>query len=87
MALSEPVGYMTCPECGMPEAHIKKQKNGRLYRWCADGCNAQFFARTDAQEAGMRKHVKADKAPSQAPANDHKPEPATKRAGFSLGEL
>lgn len=68
----EILGTMTCPECGAAGAHIKAQKSGLLYRWCADGCNAQFFARTAEQEGGMRQHVTA------APVTDtaEKPEPA-----------
>ena len=83
MAKREVMGRMICPECGHDAAEIKAQKCGvKLYRYCPE-CNAQFFARTAAQEAGMRKHLKpaepapaAVAAPSQAPAAEKKPEPA-----------
>lgn len=53
----EKLGTMPCPECGHPEAEIKRQKCGvKIYRYCPE-CNAQFFARTPAQEAAMLKII------------------------------
>lgn len=83
MAKRELLGMMDCPECGRAGAEIKAQKNGLLYRWCADGCNAQFFARNKEQESEMRKHMKAvpvtdtaPEKPAEKPAAKPEPEPA-----------
>ncbi len=99
MARRETLGTMACPECGAAGAEIKAQKNGLLYRWCADGCNAQFFARTAEQEAAMRKHLKAapvtdtaPEKPAEKPAAKLEPEPpaakpAPKRPGNPLLDI
>lgn len=63
----EQLGTMKCPECGADGAQIKAQKNGLLYRWCAEGCNAQFFARSVDQEYTMRQHIKAASVTDTAP--------------------
>ena len=42
MAKKEAVGHMACPECGFPDAEIKEDKNGNLYRYCPD-CSAQYM--------------------------------------------
>ena len=68
MAKRETLGSMKCPECGADGAEIKAQKNGLLYRWCGQGCNAQFFARNADQEYAMRKHVKPAPEPAKAPS-------------------
>lgn len=53
----EVLGTMPCPECGHPHAEIKHQKDGeRLYRYCPE-CNVQVFARTERQEAAMRRAI------------------------------
>lgn len=70
MAKREILGVMTCPECGATGAHIKAQRSGLLYRWCADGCNAQFFARNPDQEKAMR----AALPKPAAPVTDTEPE-------------
>lgn len=45
MAKREVLGVMACPECGHPDAEVKVQKNGLVYRFCPE-CNAQYFPRT-----------------------------------------
>lgn len=85
----EIIGHMDCPECGRAGAQIKLQKNGRPYRFCADGCQAQFFARNDEQEKAMRTAMvpvtgtgpEAEEMPATQPVT------ATARKGFSLGGL
>lgn len=42
MAKKEAVGHMACPECGFPDAEVKEDKNGNLYRYCPD-CSAQYM--------------------------------------------
>ena len=81
----EILGRMACPECGRDGAIIKMQKNGRLYRFCADGCQAQFFARNAGQESAMKAAMGPVTGTGRAEA---KPEakPEAKR-GFSLGGL
>jgi hypothetical protein len=57
MGKREILGTMHCPECDFTDAEIKAQKCGvKLYRYCPE-CNAQFFARTSAQEKNMRKFI------------------------------
>ncbi len=89
MAMTDPIGSMTCPECGASGAHIKRQKNGRLYRWCAEGCNAQFFARSPAQEAEMSRHLfdVGYKGPERAGSNPEPvaPEDVPRVKKFDLG--
>lgn len=86
----EVLGSMACPECGRSGAIIKRQKTGRLYRFCAAGCQAQFFARNDEQEKAMR----ANLAPVPVTGTDRPAAPGTGTAapaapkrGFSLGAL
>lgn len=64
MAKGEILGLMACPECGEDGAQIKRAKSGLLYRWCAKGCNAQFFARNADQEFTMRAHLFEAKKPA-----------------------
>lgn len=75
MAAKEVLGTMTCPECGFPDAEIKRDKAGNLYRYCPD-CNAQYFTRGDPKRsANLERHLNkpapapaADPAPAAAPA-------------------
>ena len=87
MARAPALGHMACPDCGFPDAEIRMQKSGeRLYRYCPE-CNAQFFARTPAQEKAMRerialppadlKPVKPAPEPTEKP--QAKPAPAVKK--------
>jgi len=77
MAKREVLGYMPCPECDFERAEIKRQKCGvKLYRYCPE-CNAQAFARTEAQEKAMRRAIAKTgvppvvvEAPKPAPAPD-----------------
>lgn len=86
MAKTEVLGHMTCPDCGHDAAEIKRQKNGRLYRYCPEN-NCQFFARNERQEAGMRQHMKPesngqieqDTAPKKETTNEPAPVPAPKK--------
>lgn len=64
MAKGEILGLMACPECGEDGAQIKRAKSGLLYRWCAKGCNAQFFARNADQEFTMRANLFEAKKPA-----------------------
>lgn len=90
----EIVGLMACPECGHPDAQVKRSKAGLLYRYCPE-CDAQYFARTaqasDRLEGKARAPAQAPApAPAQAPAPAPAPAPAAKPAragGFSLGGL
>lgn len=88
---NETLGRMACPECGADGAAIKRDKSGRLYRWCMDGCGAKFHARDDDQEYMMRKHLFAKSMSSSDGAgsnSEHEEKPAEKkRVGFNLGEL
>lgn len=95
MAKKQMLGVMACPECGFPDAEIKPQKNGLLYRYCPD-CNAQYFPRTveasDRLAARMtpvsitRTDTQAGEAgmpaggPEVAPAPVPEPEPEKKPA-------
>lgn len=93
MAKKRVMGVMACPECGFPDAEVKEQKNGLLYRFCPE-CNAQYFPRTveasgrlaaqmvpvtvtDAQEVEPVKG-EPEREPEKNPAS---------RARFNLGAL
>jgi ribosomal protein L37AE/L43A len=52
MAIKPAEGVMTCPECGFPDAHVKRAKTGFFYRWCPE-CSAQYFARTPENSARL----------------------------------
>lgn len=94
MAKKQIIGVMACPECGFPDAEVKPQKNGLLYRFCPD-CNAQYFPRT--AETSERLAVKmtpvsvtgTEQEGAPSPAQVPEPEPKKKPAsrGFSLGGL
>ena len=87
MAKREVLGHMPCPECDFERAEIKRQKCGaKLYRYCPE-CNAQAFARTEAQEKAMRRAIAKTgvppvevEAPKPAPEPEPKPAPEPKKA-------
>lgn len=93
MSKREILGTMPCPECGASGAEIKLQKGGALlYRWCAGGCNAQFFARNSGQEKAMRAAVGAVLAPVTVKEPEREPEkapelPKKKGTGNALLDL
>ncbi|HEY8085322.1 MAG TPA: hypothetical protein VIE69_06940 [Methylophilaceae bacterium] len=41
----EPIGYVTCNECGDPAAQVKKTKSGHLMVYC-EMCRTQTFGRS-----------------------------------------
>jgi hypothetical protein len=87
---NETLGRMDCPECGAKGAAIKKDKSGRLYRWCMDGCGAKFHARDEDQEYMMRKHLFEESREGRVPDGNQKHEPAKSEkpvGGFTLGGL
>jgi len=68
MAKREVLGIIPCPCCDHERAEIKAQKCGeKLYLYCPE-CNAQVFARTEAQAAKMRRAL----APREAPKEPNK---------------
>lgn len=98
MAKSAAVGTMKCPECDFPDAEVKRQKTGLLYRWCPE-CSAQFFARTPEASARLEAKMKPVNRPG-APVSDTEKTPdqdrgpiavtgrvGDKKAGFDLGAL
>ena len=67
MAKREVLGTMACPCCDHERAEIKAQKCGeKLYLFCPE-CNAQVFARTEAQAAKMRRALAPKEATKVAP--------------------
>lgn len=57
MALTKPIGFMTCPECDHEHAEIKQDKNGHAYRYCPE-CNTQTFTRDDVRSERMIKKMR-----------------------------
>lgn len=85
----ETLGRMQCPECFNKGAAIKRDKAGKLYRWCMDGCGAKFHARDEDQEFAMRQNLFKD-APdgeSQGDAGGSAPVTEQKKSGFTIGGL
>lgn len=66
----EIVGHTLCPECG-GKAQVRRQGNGRLYRYCPEDGN--WFAPTD--EASERLRVRMTPA-ATATGQDEKTAPA-----------
>jgi predicted nucleic acid-binding Zn-ribbon protein len=94
MMAREVLGTMPCPECGHPHAEIKHQKGGeKLYRYCPE-CNVQVFARTERQEAAMRRAITpkepaaepAPVAPEATPAAKTEPKKAPSALSFLTGK-
>lgn len=84
MAKAQPLGHMTCPECGFPDAEIKADKNGNPYRYCPD-CSAQYMThgrphKVANLQARMRPIAKAIEEAFPAPAVEaHVVTPPAKR--------
>lgn len=45
MAKTNALAICKCPECGFPDAEIKRAKNNTAYRFCPD-CSAQYFTQS-----------------------------------------
>lgn len=72
MAKKEVVGHMTCPECDFPDAEVKADKNGNLYRYCPE-CSAQYMThgrphKVENLKARMRGAAPAAPEPVEVPA-------------------
>lgn len=88
MAKKEAIGYMACPECGFPDAEIKHDKNGKLYRYCPD-CSAQYMTHGKGNKetnlrARMRPIAAAVEAVVEELAGAGQVEKASKQAGRFL---
>jgi len=57
MALSKPIGYCTCPDCGHTDCEIKEDKNGHAYRFCPE-CNLQTFTRDTVKSERMKSKMR-----------------------------
>lgn len=80
MARAEALGHMTCPECDFPDAEIRQDKNGNLYRYCPD-CSAQYMThgkphKVSNLKSKMRAIVVTVKAAVDAVPESLDPDPA-----------
>jgi Zn-finger nucleic acid-binding protein len=84
----EVLGVVTCPECGLEGAQVKRQKNGLAYRFCPD-CAAQYFPRDEVASNRLLAKIKPASVTVTAEAPGPKPEtePKPAKRGFSLGSL
>lgn len=87
MALSKPIGFCTCPDCGYVDCEIKEDKNKHAYRFCPD-CNIQTFTRDDTRSERMKSKMRPVNAPppiEQEAQKTDKPHAAKNDSGLLLG--
>lgn len=89
--MANALALCACPECGYPEAEIKKAKNGTAYRFCPD-CSAQYFTQKKEKSDRLFKlgGLDSNGEPLQkqpVTETEQKPQQKPKESGFSFNNL